>query len=117
MRGAVAARTIITSSANPRLKSLRRLERRGRRAAEDVFVVEGARPLRAALDAAAKVREVFVAPELLLCADDERLVAHAELGGARVFELAADAFRSISATARVDGLAALVDRWPTMPER
>ena len=115
MRGAVAARTIITSSANPRLKSLRRLDRRGRRAAEDVFV--GARPLRGALVAAAKVREVFVAPELLLCADDERLVAHAELGGARVFELAADAFRSISATARVDGLAALVDRWPTMPER
>lgn len=109
----MAARTIITSSANTRLKSLRRLERRGRRAAEHAFLVEGGRQLRAALDAGAKVREVFVAPELFLGAHDEELVALVELGGARVFELGADAFYSISADARVDGLAALVERWST----
>jgi TrmH family RNA methyltransferase len=109
-------RISITSSANDRLKTARQLAR-GRRCEDGVFLVEGHRQLRSALEAGAVVREVFAAPELFLGTDDERLVALAEQRGARVYELGEPAFRTLSTQARADGLAATVERWPTMLSR
>jgi RNA methyltransferase, TrmH family len=100
----------ITSSANDRLKAVRRL---ARRRDPSVFLVEGHRQLRRALEAQAVVRDVFAAPELYLGPADDELVAFAERRGARVVELSAAAFRSISSGARPDGLVAVVERWPT----
>ena len=97
----------ITSASNARLKTIRRLRRlRG----VDTFVVEGYRPLRSALEAGARVRELYVAPELFLGADEPRLVAEAGRHGALVFELSGAAFRSIAGRPRPDGLAAVVER-------
>ena len=106
-------RTRITSTSNERLKAVRRLRRRRR----DVFVVEGHRQLRAALDAGAAVRDVYAAPELYLGELDERLVAEASARGARVCELSRAAFDSISGDVRPDGLLAVVGRWPTTLDR
>ena len=105
-------RLAITSSSNPRLKAVRRLVR-PRRRSDGVFLVEGHRQLRRALEADARVREVYASPNLFLGADDAFLVADAERRGARVFELAPDAFASIARVVRCDGLAAVVERWPT----
>ena len=105
-------RPTITSAANERLKLLRRLRRRKSRDSR-VFLVEGQRQVRAALDASADVREVYAAPALYLGAYDEILVARAERAGARVFELGPTAFRSVAANARPDGMLAIVSRWPT----
>ena len=101
-------RLSITSTANDRLKNVRRLHRRRDRGA---FLVERARPLRHALDGGAPVREVYAAPELFLGREDGRLVALAERRGATVYELSAAAFSSISRSVRPDGLAAIVERW------
>src|SRR5262245_55893987 len=97
----------IASRSNERLKAVRRLARTRPRAA---FVVEGARSVRAALEAGAEVRELFAAPELFLGEADFDLVATAELHGVRVVELGREAFLSISRNARADGLVAVVTR-------
>ena len=103
-------RSTITSSANDRLKAVRRLARRRDR---DVFLAEGHRQLRRALDAGASVRAVYAAPELFLGGGDADLVALAERRGADVVQVRAAAFRSISTGPRPDGLLAVVERWPT----
>ena len=101
---------IITSSANDRLKAVRRLARRRDRA---VFLVEGHRQLRRALEGHAALRAVYAAPDLFLGPADAELVRLAEARGAEIVELGAAAFRSISTGARPDGLLAVAARWPT----
>ena len=103
-------RPIITSSANDRLKAVRRL---ARRRDPRSFLVEGNRQLRRALEAHADVRCVYAAPELFLGSGDARLVSLAERHGAEVIEVDAAAFRSIATGVRPDGLLAVVERWPT----
>ncbi len=103
-------RSTITSSANDRLKAVRRLARRRDRT---VFLAEGHRQLRRALDGEAVVRVLYAAPELFLGAEDADLVALAARRGAEVVEVGAAAFRSISTGPRPDGLLAVVERWPT----
>jgi RNA methyltransferase, TrmH family len=100
-------RAIITSSANPRLKQVRRLRRRPR---HDVFLVEGHRQVAAALESRARVRELYVARELFLGAKDAALLSLAERRGARIHELSARAFESIAGRTRPDGMAAVVER-------
>jgi RNA methyltransferase, TrmH family len=100
-------RPVITSSANPRLKELRRLRRRSRR---DLVLVEGHRQVAAALESGVRVRELYVARELFLGAKDASLISLAEGCGAVVHELSARAFASINGQVRPDGLAAVVER-------
>lgn len=103
-------RSIITSSANDRLKAVRRLARRRDRT---VFVLEGHRQLERALAAGAMLRTLYAAPELFLGPRDAELVRSAERAGVDVVELGAGAFRSISTGPRPDGLLAVAERWPT----
>lgn len=78
-----------------------------------MFLAEGHRQLESALAAGARVVEVYTAPALYLGDTDGKLVALARHRGARIVELGADAFESISSQVRPDGLAAVVERWPT----
>jgi TrmH family RNA methyltransferase len=101
----LARRPLIVSSANVRLKAVRRLARRGSR---ELCLAEGARSVRAACAAGAVVRELYAAPDLL-AGHDADLVTAAERAGATVLELGADAFASL-ARHRPDGLLAVVER-------
>ena len=103
-------RPSITSSANDRLKAVRRL---ARRRDPNLFLVEGHRQVRRALEAGVVPREVLAAPELFLGDSDDELILLAERAGARVAEVGPEAFRSISRRARPDGLIAVAERWPT----
>jgi TrmH family RNA methyltransferase len=107
----VTRRLHISSSANDRVKRLRRVLRNGRR--EGVFVVHGYRALRRAIDAGAPLRELYAAPELFLGDDDAALV---ERAGVPVTLLSADVFRSLSGLPRPDGLLGLVERLPAQLE-
>jgi TrmH family RNA methyltransferase len=87
------------------------VRRLARRPAPDLVVAEGERAVRAALEGGLRVREVYAAPSLFLAGDDDaELVLRAELAGAHVVELGAEAFRSASGNVRPDGLLALVER-------
>lgn len=105
----MARRPLIASSVNPRLKAVRRLARRGSR---ELCFAESARCVRAALAAGAEIRELYVAPELLVGSHDADLVDAAERSGATVVELGVAPFASLTAR-RPDGLLALVARPPT----
>ena len=105
----MARRPLIVSSANVRLKAVRRLARRGTR---ELCLAEGARSVRAAFAAGAAVQELYAAPELLAGGRDADLVAEAERSGATVVELGAAAFASLTPS-RPDGLLAVVRRPPT----
>jgi TrmH family RNA methyltransferase len=94
------------SSANARLKAVRRLARRGSR---ELCLAEGARSVRAAFAAGASVEELYVARELLAGGRDGDLVATAERSGTDVVELGAAAFASLTER-RPDGLLAVVRR-------
>jgi TrmH family RNA methyltransferase len=109
----LARRPLIVSSANVRLKAVRRLARRG---APGLCLAEGARAVRAALAAGAAVEELYVASELLPESRDADLVSEAERSGADVVELGAAAFESLTER-RPDGLLAVVRRPSTALER
>lgn len=101
----MARRPLIVSSANVRLKAVRRLARQGTR---ELCLVEGVRSVRAALTAGAAVHELYVAPDLLAGRDAD-LVSAAESSGAAVVELGVEAFVSLTKR-RPDGLLAVVRR-------
>jgi TrmH family RNA methyltransferase len=94
------------SSANVRLKAVRRLARHG---AAGLCLAEGARSVRAAFAAGAAVQELYVAPDLVLGGRDADLVVAAERSDAVVVELGAEAFASLTRR-RPDGLLAVVRR-------
>jgi len=106
----VTRRLYIESTSNERLKALRRLARKRSR---NVFVAEGARAVRCALDGGARVLELYAARELFLGDEDLRLVARAEWRGVRIVELGAAAFGTISTLGRTDGIVAVLERPPT----
>jgi TrmH family RNA methyltransferase len=94
------------SSANVRLKAVRRLARRGSR---ELCLAEGGRAVRAAIAAGADVHELYVSPDLLARSGDSDLVEAAERCGAVVVEVGAAAFASLTER-RPDGLLAVVGR-------
>jgi TrmH family RNA methyltransferase len=100
------------SSANVRLKAVRRLARRG---SPELCIAEGARSVRAAIAAGADVRELYVALDLLAGRDTD-LVSEAERHGATVVELGTAAFVSLTER-RPDGLLGVVARPPTALEK
>ena len=107
------SRHVITSTANPRIKHLRRLGTPRQRRRAERFTIEGYRLLGRALDARVQVEAVFSAPELHLGQGEAALVKRARAAGAEVHEVAAAAFASIAGQRRPDGLLAVVRQWPT----
>jgi TrmH family RNA methyltransferase len=105
----VTRHSFISSSSNPRLRAVRRLQ--GRRAREaGLFLAEGHTQVRAALEAGAPIRELLFAPDLFLGPEDPELVDRYR-GDAT--ELSRAAFLSVSGNVRADGLLAVIERWPT----
>lgn len=100
----MARRLVISSSANPRLKALRRLARTG---SASLCVAEGRRAVAAALAAGRRVRELYVAPEIMR-AGDCGLVREAEERGVRVIEVGRGALSL--GTRRPEALVATLDR-------
>jgi TrmH family RNA methyltransferase len=98
---------LITSKSNQRLRGVRRLARTRSR---ERFVIEGHRQLHSALEAQARVLEVYSCPELHLGARDHDLISLAARRGALVHELSTEAFLSVSGQMRADGVLAVVAR-------
>lgn len=103
----MARRPYVSSSSNQRLRAVRRL---ARRPSPGYVLVEGSRPLRCALDANVRVRELYVSPELFLGDLDHKLVERAERCGACVVEVDPRAFAETSRRSRPDGVLAVVER-------
>jgi TrmH family RNA methyltransferase len=107
----------ITSTANPRLKALVRLRDRRERDRTGLFLIEGYRELRRAIDGRVGLAEIWCCPSLYLGQNEAALVSAAGAGGAEVVEAAEAAFRKASYRDRPEGLLAVARQFPTGLDR
>lgn len=101
----------INSLQNPRVKQLVKLRDRRPRDEAGVFLIEGYREIRRALEKQVALQEVYFSPEWFLGENEPALLANAEAAGARLFELSKDAFAKVAYRERPDGLLAVAPQW------
>jgi len=101
----------ITSLQNPRVKQLVRLRERHERDDTGLFLVEGYREVRRALEKIIRLREVYFCPDWFLGENERPLLEQARQAGAQLFELSKEAFAKVSYRDRPDGLLAVAPQW------
>jgi TrmH family RNA methyltransferase len=101
----------ITSLQNPRVKQLVKLRDRRPRDEAGVFLVEGYREIRRALEKNVALQEIYFSPEWFLGENEPALIAQAQAAGAVAFELTKDAFAKVAYRERPDGLLAVAPQW------
>jgi TrmH family RNA methyltransferase len=101
----------ITSLQNPRVKQLVKLRDRRPRDEAGVFLVEGFREIRRALEKQVALTELYFSPEWFLGENEPALLAQAEAAGAQLFELTKEAFAKVAYRERPDGLLAVAPQW------
>jgi TrmH family RNA methyltransferase len=101
----------ISSLQNPRVKQLVKLRDRRPRDEAGVFLVEGYREIRRALEKNIALSEIYFAPEWFLGENEPALIAQAQAAGAQAFELTKDTFAKVAYRERPDGLLAVAPQW------
>jgi len=101
----------ITSLQNPRVKSLVKLRDRRPRDEAGVFLVEGYREIRRALEKNVVLSEVYYSPGWFLGENEPALLESAAAAGAKLFELTKDTFAKVAYRERPDGLLAVAPQW------
>ena len=101
----------ISSLQNPRVKQLVKLRDRRPRDEAGVFLVEGYREIRRAIEQQVALQEVYFSPAWFLGENERTLLAQAGGAGARLFELSKEAFAKVAYRERPDGLLAVAPQW------
>ncbi len=101
----------ITSLQNPRVKQLVKLRERRDRDEAGLFLIEGYRELRRALEKNIRITELYFSPDWFLGENEPALIEQAREAGAQLFELSKDAFAKIAYRERPDGLVAVAPQW------
>jgi TrmH family RNA methyltransferase len=76
-----------------------------------VFLVEGYREIRRALEKGVRPQELYFAPDWFLGENEPALIAQAQAAGAMLFELTKEAFAKVAYRERPDGLLAVAPQW------
>ena len=101
----------ITSLQNPRIKLLVKLRDRRPRDEAGVFLVEGYRQIRRALEKQVRLTEVYYSADWFLGENEPALLAQAEAAGAVLYDLSKEAFAKVAYRERPDGLLAVAPQW------
>lgn len=101
----------ISSLQNPRVKQLVKLRDRRPRDEAGVFLVEGYREIRRALEKQVRLTELYFSPEWFLGENEPSLLQQAAASGAQLFELTKPAFAKVAYRERPDGLLAVAPQW------
>lgn len=101
----------ITSLQNPRVKALVRLRERRERDDAGLFLIEGFREVRRALERKVRLKELFFCADRFLGENEPALLEQAQAAGAQLFELSKEAFAKVSYRDRPDGLLAVAPQW------
>ncbi len=101
----------ITSLQNPRIKQLVKLRDRRPRDEAGVFLVEGYREIRRALEKNIPLQELYFSPAWFLGENETALLEKASAAGARLLELSKDCFAKVAYRERPDGLLAVAPQW------
>jgi TrmH family RNA methyltransferase len=97
--------TLITSLQNSKIKELVKLRDRRERDESGLFLIEGFRELKRAVDSGKKIHSLFYCPELFLGSNEGSLKKQCK--AALHFQCTPDVFKKISYRDRPDGLLAL----------
>jgi TrmH family RNA methyltransferase len=101
---------VITSTANPAIKSIRKLADRKERHQTGLFFIEGLKIVGEAVDKNWSVQTLIYAPELLTSLFGQQLVEKMKGQGIAPLEVTADVFRSLSAKDGPQGIGAVVQQ-------
>jgi len=104
----------ITSTANQRVKDVVRLRTRRARKETGLFIVEGYRELKRAIEHGIVIRELWVCPELFLGENEPELI---ERASGEIVETTAEPFEKIAYRDRPEGLLAVCEQFDTSLER
>ncbi len=88
-----------------------RLRERRERDDARLFLVEGYREVRRALEKNARLQELYFCPEWFLGGNEPALLEQARIAGAELLELSKEAFTKCSYRDRPDGLLAVAPQW------
>ena len=101
----------ISSLQNPRVKQLVKLRDRRPRDEAGVFLVEGYREVRRALEKRVAIRELYYSPDWFLGENEPALLEQAGAAGAQLFELSKEAFAKVAYRERPDGILGVAPQW------
>lgn len=101
----------ISSLQNPRVKALVRLRERRDRDDAGLFLIEGYREVRRALEKKVRLKELYFCAEWFLGENEPALLEQAQAAGTQLFELSKEAFAKVSYRDRPDGLLAVAPQW------
>lgn len=95
----------ITSTQNPKIKSAIKLQDRRERDETGLFLIEGYRELKRAIDSGVvQFEAIFACPEFYLGTNEDALIAHVD---AKIFTCSKEVFAKLSYRDRPDGLVAV----------
>ncbi len=101
---------IITSTANSKLKFIRKLHDRRTRDESNVFYIEGIRIVGEALNCHWTIREVYFCPELIEKGYATQLIHSLQNQNIKMIELGKEVFKSISIKDGPKGISAIVEK-------
>lgn len=105
-------RHMITSTANPAIKEIRKLRDRKERQLTGYYYVEGLRIVGEAVDQGEKIEKLIVAPELLVSEYGQKLVRTHQQRGGEILEVSQQVFQAFSLKEGPQGIAAiLTQKW------
>jgi TrmH family RNA methyltransferase len=107
----------VRSTSNPGVKKVLRLRNRRERRETGLFVVEGFREIRRAVEAGVGFETLWYCPELYLGESEGELVDRAAVAGADAVQAGVDAFRRMSYRDRPEGLLAVCRQFDTSLEK
>ncbi len=107
----------VASTSNPAVKETLRLRNRRDRRQSELFLVEGFREIRRALDAKIEIEKFWFCPELYLGESEGELVDRAAVAGAEIIEAAEAPFRKMAYRDRPEGLLAVCRQFDVSLER
>lgn len=93
------------------MKQLVRLRERRERDEVGLFLIEGYREVRRALEKGVAPKELYFSPDWFLGENEPALIEQARQAGAQLFELSKDAFAKVAYRERPDGLLAVATQW------
>lgn len=100
--------TLITSRQNTKIKQVRALGKRSKRAKEGLFVVEGIRHVGEAVEASTQIEYLLYAPDLLTSDYAQNLIRQLTLSNTPVFITTADILSDLAGKDHPQGILAVV---------
>lgn len=106
---------MITSTANPSIKEIRKLRERKERQLTGTYYIEGLRIVGEAVDRGETIEKIIVAPDLLISEYGQKIVKTYLGQGGDVLEVSQQVFENISLKEGPQGIAAvLTQKWTSL---